>query len=99
MLYRIALNSLDPHQDEIRGYFGTVHEVVLPHLDALSTIVNERYQTLTNQGIETAVVRDWIIRHRLRGIDRVVPVGQALDMKVVWDGFDMVNSLSRVIDI
>jgi hypothetical protein len=99
LLYRIALNSLEQHQDTCRGYFGTVHEVVLPSLDELAPIVNERYQTLTSQGIENSTVREWIIRHRLRGVDRVVPVGRALDMNILWDGFDIVKSLSRVIDI
>jgi len=99
LLYRVSLNGIDPHQYECRGYFGTVHEVVLHELDQLAPIVNERYQTLTIEGIETAVVRQWITRNRLRGVDRVVPVGKALDMDVVWDGYDIVSSLSRVIAI
>jgi hypothetical protein len=99
LLYRVSLNGVDLHQDECRGYFGTVHEVVLPELNELASIVNERYQTLTIEGIETAVVRQWITRNRLRGVDRVVPVGKALDMDVVWDGYDIVSSLSRVIAI
>ena len=99
VLYRVSLSGVDLHQDECRGYFGTVHEVVLPELNKLAPIVNERYQTLTIEGIETAVVRQWITRNRLRGVDRVVPVGKALDMDVVWDGYDIVSSLSRVIAI
>jgi hypothetical protein len=99
VLYRIALSALSQHQDECRGYFGTVHEVVLPNLDALAPIVNERYQTLTNQGIKNSDVREWIVRNQLRGIDRVVSVGHALDMNIVWDGYDVVNNLSRIIDI
>jgi hypothetical protein len=99
LLYRLELDGIDTHQDAYRGYFGTVHEVVLPHLDELASIVNERYQTLTAQGIDNAFIREWIVRHQLRGIDRVVPVGRALDMNIVWDGYDMVGSLSRLIDI
>ena len=99
VLYRVSLNGVDLNQDECRGYFGTVHEVVLPELNELAPIINERYQTLTTEGIESAVVRQWITRNRLRGIDRVVPVGKALDMDVVWDGYDIVSSLSRVIAI
>lgn len=99
LLYRVELAGLDLHQDTYRGYFGTVHEVVLPHLNDLAPIVNERYQTLTAQGIDNAFIRNWIVRHQLRGIDRVVPVGRALDMNIVWDGYDMVGSLSRIIDI
>lgn len=94
LLYRVSLDGIDLHQDTYRGYFGTVHEVVLPHLDELAPIVNERYQTLTAQGIDNALIREWIVRHQLRGIDRVVPVGRALDMNIVWDGYDMVGSLA-----
>ncbi|WVN42735.1 acyl-CoA reductase [beta proteobacterium MWH-UniP1] len=99
VLYRIQLSFLDKHQDECRGYFGTIHEVVLPHLDALAPIVSERYQTLTVQGIDHTVIRQWITRNRLRGIDRVVPVGRALDMSILWDGYDLIGSLSRVVDL
>lgn len=99
LLYRLVLDGIDLDQDAYRGYFGTVHEVVLPHLDDLAPIVNERYQTLTAQGIDKAFIREWIVRHQLRGVDRVVPVGRALDMSIVWDGYDMVESLSRLIDI
>lgn len=99
LLYRVKLDGINPHQDVYRGYFGTVHEVVLTHLDELAPIVNERYQTLTAQGFDNALIRDWIVRHQLRGIDRVVPVGRALDMNIVWDGYDMVGSLSRLIDV
>ncbi len=99
LLYRVELDGIDLDQDAYRGYFGTVHEVVLPHLDDLVPIVNERYQTLTAQGIDNGFIRNWIVRHQLRGIDRVVPVGRALDMNIVWDGYDMVGSLSRLIDV
>ncbi len=99
LLYRVGLDGIDLNQDAYRGYFGTVHEVVLTHLDELAPIVNERYQTLTTQGIDNAFIRDWIVRHQLRGIDRVIPVGRALDINIVWDGYDMVCSLSRLIDV
>lgn len=99
LLYRVKLDSIDLHQDTYRGYFGTVHEVVLPHLDDLAPVVNESYQTLTTLGIDNAFIREWIVRHHLRGIDRVVPVGRALDMNIVWDGYDIVGSLSRLIDV
>ena len=99
LLYRVGLNGIDLDQDVYRGYYGTVYEVVLPHLDELVPIVNERYQTLTVQGIDNVFIREWIVRYQLRGIDRVVPVGRALDMNIVWDGYDMVGSLSRLIDV
>lgn len=99
LLYRIELSAVSEHQDECRGYFGTIHEVTLDSLDQLAPIVNERYQTLTYFGLDPARIRDFIVSQHLRGIDRVVPIGRALDMDIVWDGYDIVASLSRQIEI
>jgi hypothetical protein len=98
-LYRVELADVAVDQDECRGYFGTIHEVTLASLDPLAPIVNERYQTLTYFGIDKTQLQDFVVSRRLRGIDRVVPVGRALDMNVVWDGYDVVASLSRIVAI
>ena len=37
--------------------------------------------------------------HNTFGIDRVVPIGQALDMTFIWDGYDINRLLSREIEI
>ncbi|CAD6540320.1 hypothetical protein LMG28140_03486 [Paraburkholderia metrosideri] len=99
LLYRIEQSALATHQHVRRGYGGTIHEVTLTSLSELAPIVNERYQTLTYFGLEQVQLRDFVVSQRLRGIDRLVPVGRALNMDIVWDGFDIVGSLSRVIDI
>ena len=33
----------------------------------------------------------------LRGIDRIVPIGRAIDIGVVWDGHELVSELTRVV--
>ena len=40
-----------------------------------------------------------IIREQLSGIDRIVPVGQALDMSFKWDGLDINKMFSRVVEV
>lgn len=39
------------------------------------------------------------VARRLRGIDRIVPIGQAMDIGATWDGCDLVRTLSRVISL
>lgn len=99
LLYRVELSAVATDQDECRGYFGTIHEVTLASLDQLAPIVNERYQTLTYFGIDKTQLQGFVVSRRLRGIDRVVPIGRALDMNIVWDGYDVVATLSRIVDI
>jgi hypothetical protein len=95
LLYRVELASVSMDQDKCRGYFGTIHEVTLQAIRNVTPIVNERYQTLTYFGFMPEEIRTVIASQNLRGIDRVVPVGSAIDMGLVWDGYDIVASLSR----
>ena len=99
LLYRFELSSLIDRQQEQRGYFGTIHEVSIYSLDQLASIVDDRFQTLTYFGFDQEFLESFVMRNRLRGIDRIVPVGKALDMGSIWDGYDIVSSLSRIVEI
>ena len=37
--------------------------------------------------------------NNFKGIDRVVPFGQALNINLIWDGYDLTKILSREIEI
>ena len=96
-LYRIQLSGVSLRQDECRGYNGTIHEVTFDTLDPLIPLITERYQTLTYFGIDIEQAKGFITKNNLRGIDRIVPIGKALDMDIVWDGYEIVSTLSRYV--
>lgn len=100
LLYRAQLSAL-PVQEKtaLRGKGGYFYEYDLSSVDELCKIVDEKYQTLTYFGIDPEKVRDSVMRNRLRGIDRIVPVGSAMDIDVIWDGYDLITMLSRAIDV
>jgi hypothetical protein len=35
----------------------------------------------------------------IRGIDRIVPLGRSIEMNYLWDGYNLLRTLTRVIDI
>ncbi|MBR5162072.1 MAG: hypothetical protein IKW80_10625 [Thermoguttaceae bacterium] len=37
------------------------------------------------------------IRRGVKDVDRIVNIGEALDIGVIWDGFDIVKALSRIV--
>lgn len=98
-LYRVQLASLQGDNDARRGTCGYVYEYDTDSIDSIAHIVNTKYQTLTYFGIDKARLLDFVFANRLPGIDRIVPVGAALDISVIWDGYDIVRSLSRIIDV
>lgn len=97
-LYRIALDSLSDNMDTLRGQYGYFYEYDVQDLNAIAHIINKKYQTLTYFGFDKSKLLNFVIKNRLSGIDRIVPIGSALDIGVIWDGYDIVRSLSRIID-
>jgi len=78
------------------GYFN---EVNVSSLDDLSPVINRKLQTIGYIGFSKDELQNWVIRSRPLGVDRIVPVGRTMDFSLIWDGFDLVRSLSRIIEI
>lgn len=96
-VYRLFLESLPERIEEYRGQHGFFIETIDNDLEGLKSIVNARFQTVTCFGVKQQTIISSVIEAGLHGIDRVVPVGKALDIGVIWDGYDIVGTLSRII--
>lgn len=66
-------------------------------LAALAPQFSDREQTLSVFGFSADELAGLMQAVPPRAIDRLVPVGQALDFSPVWDGQDLVLSFSRLI--
>jgi len=64
-------------------------------LDDVAAFVHEVDQTLAHWGFDAAALRRLAERAGARGLDRVVPIGEALAFDVVWDGFGLVDDFVR----
>lgn len=96
-VYRIWLDKLPQNIEDFRGGHGFLFEAQDDGLKILESIVSERYQTITYFGIDPQSIINRVIDAGLSGVDRVVPVGKALDIGVIWDGYDLIKMLSRVL--
>jgi len=85
----------------IRGGHGLLLESRLDDLDDLRPLLNRRIQTLSYFGINEPQWRAFFSAdvEPVRGLDRVVPFGQALNFAPVWDGFDLYRSFTREIQL
>jgi len=99
LLFNIELSHFHKNQQDQRGYFGTIQEISISTLDELSEVVDDRCQTLTYLGFSKEYLHQFVVRNQLRGVDRIVPVGRSLDMGVIWDGYDIIGHLSRIVHI
>ncbi len=94
-VYRIQLKELDQMIHERRGKSGYFYEYDARNIEEIGQMINETYQTVTYFGIDKQEIIQVIKKQNLIGIDRIVPVGIALAMENIWDGYDLINELSR----
>lgn len=99
LIYKIELNKLDKNNHEKRGKQGLFFEYSIKDLNKINFIINNKYQTLTYFGFKKEILKNFVLKNNLKGIDRIVPIGQSLDISLLWDGYDVLNILSRGIDI
>ena len=99
ILYRSELKYIDSSVEGLRGKGGYFYEYSLKNVEDFLKIVNEKYQTITYFGLDAQKLADLIISNNVNGIDRIVPVGKAMDIDIVWDGHDMAIELSRKIGV
>ena len=97
-IYRIVLEKLPENIDIFKGNYGYFFEYDAKKLSEIIHIISNKYQTLTYFGLERLSLKNFVIDNKLKGIDRIVPIGKALEMSLNWDGFDIIRSLSRTID-
>ena len=99
ILYTVSLSRLPKNILTLRGNCGYFYEYNITDLNSLANIVSNKFQTLTYYGLNKPDIINFIVKNRLSGIDRVVPIGKALDIGVFWDGYDILGSLTRIIDV
>lgn len=77
--------------------FGTFLEIDLKNINSLQRYTSEKLQTITCYGINFDSIKKFIIKKKIKGIDRIVPIGKAFDLTPEWDGVDIFLTLSRTI--
>ena len=85
--------------ENIRGINGIFYQINLNNLNQLKKFISKKCQTMTYYGFKKTELQNFVYRNNLTGIDRIVPIGKALDIDFNWDGYDLIRSLSRLVAI
>jgi hypothetical protein len=91
---RLAVSQLEPMFTQQHQGCGLFLELALAELQQLNPMLTQAHQTLTVWGVEPSVLKNWLATVHT-GLDRVMPVGQALSFSPDWDGVNLIEQLSR----
>ena len=83
--------------ENFQAGYGTFIEINIRDVKDIKNYISQKCQTITQYGFSSDVIKELIIKNNFIGIDRVVKMGMAFEMSNIWDGYDIVDSLSRKI--
>lgn len=94
-LVRVEIGELDPKLKDYRCPGGYFYEYFTNDLRRIRTVCTKECQTIAYFG----VTREEILQavDGCRGVDRIVPIGNTMDFGLKWDGFDFIDSLTKII--
>lgn len=99
LIWRVKVLELEENIDKFRcnsGYFSEYHA---DSLTDISFIINSRYQTVSYYGFDRSELEMFILENIPKGVDRIVPIGSTMDFSLRWDGYNLINTFSRTIEI
>ena len=91
----IELNS-DIDESKLHGCGGGYFYI--KHIESAKVLIglnNSKVQTISYFGISYVDLRILIDLSNGEGIDRIVPIGQALNFNYIWDGYNLFDELSK----
>ena len=96
---RMAVDRAGGELREMQSGYGLITEVDLESLRLISDQLDDRDQTMICHGLDQQELAEFAATLPGRALDRVVPVGRALDFHHVWDGTDLFAVLMRRITL
>ena len=99
LVMRTELKELPKNIDEFRCACGYFSEYEIDALEEILPIVTIKYQTLAYYGFDPEELKAFVLKYRPVGLDRIVPFGETTAFVLKWDGYNLINTLSRVPNI
>ncbi len=95
----VELDSLKFADEFYHPGAGLFYEIKVSDLSEIYKFITRKHQTIAQFGYSKDELKNSIKSNMPNGIDRIVPIGQALDFSNIWDGNDLFLSFCRQIDI
>ncbi len=96
VVVRADLATVPKNIEDFRCACGYFSEHTIESLDDISPLVNIKYQTLGYYGFKKSELEDFVRSNRFQGLDRIVPIGQTTSFSLTWDGYDLINTFTRI---
>jgi hypothetical protein len=68
---------------------GYLYYQLLDTLEDVIPFINTKTQTITYTGLNNLEIKEFLNKIDVETVDRIVPIGKALDFDYIWDGYNI----------
>ena len=97
LITRVRVAKLTEEMTAYRAGSGFFIEYRAQELAEIRPLCGISCQTLSYYGVQKDALLQEILAMRPAGVDRIVPLGRTMDFALVWDGIDLIRTMSRVV--
>lgn len=97
LITRVCVAELTEELAAYKAGSGFFIEYRAQELAEIRPLCGISCQTLSYYGVERDSLLRAVLAMRPAGVDRIVPMGRTMDFALVWDGVDLIRTMSRVI--
>lgn len=94
---RIEVKSLSSELMNYKNGGGYFFEYCATNLEEIVPVLTKQCQTISILGIEKDEIKDIVFKYGVRGVDRIVPLGETMGLEFIWDGYKMIENMTRFV--
>lgn len=98
-IHTITISSFKDINEKLHTGNGLFYELEENNLRNILKYVTKKHQTITYFGFTQKELKEIIMEILPNGIDRIVPIGKALEFSYIWDGYDLLQNFCRELSI
>lgn len=98
-LVRVQVKQLSPDLMKYKYHSGFFQEYSAQELNEILPMCTEKCQTISYCGITADTILSCIQDSGKKGVDRIVPLGKTMDFALIWDGYNLIERLTRIITV
>ena len=97
LITRVCVAQLTEELSAYRAGSGFFIEYDAKELSEIRPLCGISCQTLSYYGVDRDSLLQEILAMCPTGVDRIVPIGRTMDFALVWDGVDLIRTMSRAL--
>lgn len=98
-IWRVRDKIISNNENKIFSHSGYFMEYEIHSLEEIIPIISKNTQTIGYFGLEKKTIKSFLAHNRILGVDRIVPIGRTTEFNLTWDGIDLINIMSRIIQV